>query len=212
MAEQNMVKDVQDWDLSEYPEKDPRNNQAGSTWFKMSYLTKDGAVDHKKVSTISRDASGKEVQVEVLAGPRTWAVTGGIGKDGVRKGYQGMPSSLIGPEDLRRAEREIGGQPTVVLMGLTHEPVFDEDGAIIEWRQQDIKKVKVPKFWRDVTEDYFSKMRPAAYASAPDPYKKQSRPYTRIQELTKANQEMKSALEAENAELRKQLERSGKKS
>jgi len=205
MSDQPMVKDVQDWDLSSYPEKDPRNSKPGSVWFRMAYLTKDGLVDYKKVPSTVRDASGKNVTMEANAGPRRWDITGGIGKSGESDGYQGQPSAEIEGPDLIRAEQQIGGKPSIVLMGLTYEPEFNEDGEILGWKQQDLKKSRQPKFWRDVTDLYYQHWRPKAYLKSVDPFKNQKRPFTKIQELREENAVITASLQKENEELKAQL-------
>jgi hypothetical protein len=205
MAEKVAV-DVQDWNLADYPDRDPRNGKPGSTWWRMAYLDKDGRTAFKTVKVTMRTPDNQTVTVEQNAGPRRWDITGGIGSSGVKKGWQGQPSSYIDPVDLKFGEKECGGKPTAVTMGLFYEPQFNDDGQILEWLAQDRKVSHVPKYWRDMTAEYYAEMRPEAYKVGIDPYKNQRRPYTQLQEMRQANEDTRKKLEAENADLKKRLE------
>jgi hypothetical protein len=154
-----------------------------------------------------RDDDGKVMKREKIGGPRMWAVTGGIGAEGFKKGLQGHPASKIAVVDILRAEKEIAGKPSIVQMGLFYEPVFDDEGRQVDWKEQDRKKEFVPKYWRDMTVQYYDEDRPKAYKNAVDPYAGQKKPTTRIQELTEENELMRKKLEAENEELRRRLEK-----
>lgn len=203
--QEQVVVDVQDWDLTDYPDKDPRTGKAGSTWWRMSYLDKDGRTGFKMVKVKMRGADGREIEIEQNAGVRRHDVTGGIGSSGVKKGWQGQPASYIDGVDLKYGEKECWGKPTSVMMGLFYEPKFDDELNILEWMPQDRKKTHVPKYWRDMTTPYYAEMRPKAYDSGVDPYKGQKRPYTQLQEMTIANNELRKKLEEENADLKKKL-------
>ena len=186
-----MEKDVQEWDMSSYPDIDPRDGKAGSTWFKLQYLTKDGMVDAKTFKTTMpmNILNGQGVietvnqVIEKKGGRREWAVTGGIGSAGAKKDWQGQPASKIESIDLKKAEQEIQGKPTVVLMGLFWKASYTDSGELIEWVPQDRKKTILPLYWRDVTEEYYAKWRPEAYKTGVDPYKGMQRPYTKMQEV-----------------------------
>jgi len=67
----------------------------------------------------------------------------------------------------------------------------------VDWKEQDRKKEFVPKYWRDMTVQYYDEDRPKAYKNAVDPYAGQKKPTTRIQELTEENELMRRSLEAE---------------
>ncbi len=212
---EKIKKDVREWDLSSYPEKDPRDGMAGSRWWRFTVLESDGRTAHKRVvETVTndkgepmRDDDGKVMKREKIGGPRMWAVTGGIGAEGFKKGLQGHPASKIAVVDILRAEKEISGKPSIVQMGLFYEPVFDDEGRQVDWKEQDRKKEFVPKYWRDMTVQYYDEDRPKAYKNAVDPYAGQKKPTTRIQELTEENELMRKKLEAENEELRRRLEK-----
>ncbi len=214
MAEQKMMLDVQDWDLTNYPEVDPRDGKPGSAWFKLQFLTKDGMVDAKTIKTMApttvMQPDGSIVAVtqtiEKKVGRREYLVTGGIGTPGAKKDLQGQPSSKIEPQDLKKAEIEIQGKPTVVLMGLFWQPVYDPDTLeIAEWVPQDRKKTIPPLFWRDVTEDYYQTWRPEAYKIGVDPFKGMQRPYTRLQELMQTGKVQIDEKDKEIARLKAEL-------
>lgn len=197
-----MTDDVQSWDLTDYPMKDPRNQKAGSTYFKFHVLDKNGRMEHKIVRAKMRDAAGNEIQVDQDMGPKSWGVTGGIGDD---DGYQGQPQSFVAEVDLRRAEKEVGGKPSEVLMGLFFHPEINEEGQVVQWLEQDRKKEFIPKWWRNVTDQYYDEWRPKAYAKVMDPFKGQHRPYTKLQEMAQENKSLREKLEKENAELKAKL-------
>lgn len=212
-------KDVQDWDLSTYPEegRDPRDGKVGSTWYKLQYLTKDGMVDQKTfkqtqpMNILNAQGVVETVQqvVERKGGRRECAITGGIGSSGAKKDLQGFPTSKIEPVDLKKAEQEIQGKPTLVLMGLFWKPRFDEDGQLLEWVPQDRKKTIMPLFWRDVTEDYYQIWRPEAYKTGVgvDPFKNMQRPYTRLQEINQTAHSREQELLDKIAELEKKAKK-----
>jgi hypothetical protein len=177
--EEKRVVDVQEWDLGGYPDRDVRTKRAGSDFYKLSFLNYNGNVEIKRVPVMVKE-NGVMVEREDSGGPRTWAVTGG-GSHGT-KNIQFV--SEIYPADIRRAEEEIGGKPSIVLMGLWYHPEYSVEGKIVKWVGVDRRKASVPPYFRDVTNEYYEIWRPKAYGeSYPDPYVDQKRPITRFQEM-----------------------------
>ena len=183
---------VENWDLSTYPLRE-RNGDIQTSFFKMNYKTYDGNTDFLKWHWNGKDDTGKQVapETDVPYGVKISNVTRPpIEKPpGVKETdseWYGM-LSRIPSVDLIRNERKMGGKPTEVLAGLWYELV---DG---EWVADDKVKIRIPRFWADVTERYYE-WREEAYKTANDPYKGQKRPYTRIQEMEKDLKERSEAL------------------
>jgi len=94
---EKIKKDVREWDLSSYPEKDPRDGMAGSRWWRFTVLESDGRTAHKRVVETVTNDKGEPMRMMMgsyEAGKdwwaRMWAVTGGIGAEGLRRGYRGI--------------------------------------------------------------------------------------------------------------------------
>jgi hypothetical protein len=210
---------VEKWKMDGYPDRDDRDGEPASDRFRLSYLMPNGDVGFKVLRWTEPDPVTKQpVTVERRGDPRRFDVSGGGGVEkvvrGVKKVVEMRPMvSMIAPQDIRVAEREIQGKPTIVRMGLWHRPEFSPEGEQIGWVAVDRKKVNTPIYWRDVTDIYYEKWRPAAYKDVADPYKGQKRPYTRIQELELQAEELRKqaeTLELQNAELAKNLKASKK--
>jgi len=203
----------ENWDLSQYPDRDARDDKAASDIYVFAYLNPEGDVDFHRFKWTEKDRkSGELVTFEKEVQPKIHAITGGgtikkkIG--GLEKLKTHIPMvSHPEPHDLRAAEKAIAGKPTIVRMGLWHMPKFSEDGEIIEWLAVDRKKLNRPIHWIDVTEEYYRSWRPEAYKNLPDPFKGQHRPYTRMQELEQKNTELLSAKDDEIARLKADLEK-----
>ncbi len=207
-------KSVQEWDLSSYPDMDPRDGKPASDYFKLAFLTANGDVAFSTITEkiIINNRTGESIDKVKKGQPRTWDVRGGGSPMVVTKKRGAIPGenipkvSQIKPHDIRRAEQMIQGKPSVVRMGLWHRPELSEDGEVLGWVEQDRRKNNVPPFWLDVTDSYYQ-WRAKAYEKFPDPYKNQKRPYTRIQELEIENSTLASAAEKEIAKLRADLEK-----
>lgn len=203
----------ENWDLSQYPDRDPRNNKPASDVFVLAYLNPEGDVDFKRFRWEEKDKKTRElVTFEKEVQPKITAITGGgttkkkIG--GLDKLKTHIPMvSQPEPHDLRSAEKAIEGKPSIVRMGLWHMPKFDSEGTIIEWLAVDRKKLNRPIHWIDVTDEYYGSWRPAAYKDLPDPFKGQHRPFTRLQELEQKNTELLAGKDAEIARLKADLEK-----
>jgi len=202
---------VETWDLSTYPDKDPRDEKPASDVFRLAYLTPNGDIAYKLQRWTQRNQETGMMEEKTQNGqPRRFDIKGGGGVEKMIRGslkivnHQTMVSKPS-PQDIRNAERAIEGKPTMVRMGLWHQPQFNDSGEIYDWKPVDRKKVLQPPYWKDVTEAYYKEWRQDAYDGKSDPYKGQHRPYTRIQELEKAAGEQKASLEAEVNKLRAEL-------
>jgi hypothetical protein len=178
---------VDKWDLTQYPDKE--NGKPGSDVFRLSFLDYEGMIQWSQKDIY--DDNGKPTGETKNNQPRRWEVTG-LGSRAAKNKKLRCVSS-IAPEDLRMAEDKIGGLPALVQMALWYEPQFGPDGIkIIRWVALDRKKVLRPKYWRNVTEVYYSTWRPEAYKTEADPYQDMQRPRTRIEDLTKDADELKA--------------------
>jgi hypothetical protein len=180
---------VENWPMESYPWRpDWKGQKKGliyTTHWKFEFRKKDGTMDFKMWEGVQEevDESGKKVEVPVKVPYQAKVATVyRTAKPFVEPSDEGDREwmgfmSVIPPEDIRRAENEIGGKPTGVLAGLWHK----WDGNT--WVELDMEKVRVPLYWLDVTDLYYKVMREDAYFNKFDPYKGQERPYTKIQEL-----------------------------
>ena len=204
-------KRCENWDLAQYPDRDPRDEKPASDQFVLAYLDADGNVDFHRFRWTEKDKkSGDMITFEKEVQPRVTAITGGgtikkkIGGLDKLKTHIPMVSHLE-PHDLRSAEKAIAGKPSIVRMGLWHIPTFGEDGTIVEWLAIDRKKANKPLSWIDVTNEYYEKWRPAAYKDVPDPFKGQQRPFTRMQELEQQNSKLLTDKDDEIKRLKAEL-------
>lgn len=212
---------VDTWDLSMYPERDGSNPASDRYRFEM--YDRNGFIQHHKVKTFQEKAvmvDGVEVIGKVAVEEtnpkrlqsKRWMVTG-AGNDKNRNpvAYRwGMQAA-----DIREAEKQIGGKPTHVQMGLWYTPEFSLDGEILAWHPVNRKEQLQPSYWRNVDEEYYAAdgWRYQAYNEKdpksgkvipmPDPYKNQERPITRMMEMEAKMAEQEAAMKAREVELEK---------
>ena len=171
---------VDTWDLSQYPDK--HEGHAGSDSYRFIILNREGNVEWHECDV--HDEKGNVVAKKRLD-QKLFDVTGlGTSKESEVKKLKCRWG--INPVDVRMAEAQIGGKPTLVQMGLWYTPTFREsDGAIIKWTPVDRRKVLRPPFRLNVTEQYYKKggWREKAYADDADPYVESERPTTRLMEM-----------------------------
>ncbi len=195
---------VDKWDLSSYPERDPRDKKPGSDSYKLTILAKNGEQQWKYTPRRRQDRETGEVK-EVMEKhqPKMFFVTG-VGK--VATKYRNVTAvSKIAPEDLRNAELEMGGKPSLVQMAMWAYPVFASDGRIMRWTKVDRVKDGKPVAWRQIALEVYDGWRKAAYdENFPDPFEGEPYPTTRMDELEKENRSAQSILD-ENAALKKKL-------
>jgi hypothetical protein len=205
---------VDTWPMEKYPFK-MEDGRPVSNYFKLTVLEYDGRASYHYWKGVSTDEKGNKTEVTKELQPKTTMVTSlpGIlrrGQDLEEMGGQTM-TPCIGPVDLRKQEELLDGKPTVVQMGLW----ASWDGT--KWVKDDVKKVNSPRYWRDVTDEYYEKWRKAAYDGFDDPFADKIRPFTRQQEMEKKAREVEEKLreqekliEAQNAELKRLNEKGNK--
>ena len=171
--------DVQDWPMETYPMLS-KTGDPFTSFFKLEVLKYDGNTDFKTWHYHGPDDAGNIVDADIPYQVKLAAITR-VPKEKPLKVSEEDPEwygmiSRIPEEDLIRKEKELGGKPTMVKVGLWYGW---ENG---EWIKDDREKIQSPRYWLDITEKYYQ-WREEAYKSHNDPFKNQKRPYTRIQEL-----------------------------
>lgn len=170
---------VEGWPMETYPMLSKEGNPF-SAFFKFEYLKYDGNTDFKTWHYKGPDENGVEVEVDVPYQVRAGVVSM-VPKPKPPRVSEDDPEwygmiSRIRPHDIIATEKDCGGKPTMVKVGLYGEWVNGE------WVMDDLDKIRIPRFYLDITEKYY-KWREEAYQGSNDPFKNQVRPYTKIQEM-----------------------------
>ena len=206
-----MADRVESWPMEGYPWRN-RDGDILTNFFKLEIHDADGrtAFHTYRAKTMTQDgeerevmvedkATGKKVPMDVAYALREFGVTTNrnLPAPGQRidETWHGM-RYRIPAVDLRTAEKEIGGKPTMVKVGLWHRY---QDG---EWEAMDLEKLPYPPFWADITDRYYE-WRLKAYEGIRDPYASQQRPYTKMQVLRKEHEDEVKRLKAELEALKK---------
>lgn len=213
---------VEDWPLISYPWrpewKGVREGMIYTPTFKIEFRRRDGSKDfktwHGYVEKTDEDTGDvSKVEVNVPYQGKSWLISRPCNGVLLPKNHEDEDDphyvgwmSLMPPVDLRRAEMEIGGQPTDVMAALRAR----WDGN--QWVPDDLEKIHIARYWVDVSDKYFNVMRPRAYENVYDPFKGQKRPWTKVKELEKtirdsADLKVRSELEKKNADLQAELAR-----
>lgn len=219
---ENVADHVDSWPYEKYPMKGP-DGKPVSNWWKLTVLEYDGRQSfHYWKGQVKKDDGTVEEQTKQLQ-PKQYLVTS-LGdmprKDDDPEESSGLKmTSKIPSIEIVKAEQKIGGKPTLVQMGVWGK----WDGE--KWVMDDRKKVPMPRYWRDMTEEYYGKehyhngWREQAYKETgeEDLFANAKRPYTQYQQAIRTEEkllqelkEKENLIEQQNAELKRLNEKGNK--